>query len=138
MSLFKNNYFERAFAGNGLQSIVHYLRKLVNGFDSNTQTSDGGGIEGVNDRLDVVSEKLDTLNVSVKLDDPDISAINTKLGDIQSKVSSNKTSLDTIKSDVSTIKSDISTIKTKQTSIEDYLSRVYNLLNDRLPVGGIG
>lgn len=79
MNLFKSNYFERAFAGNGLQSIIYYLRKITNGFDANTQMSNGGGIEGVNDKLDTVAEKLDTLDISVKLDDSNISNIYTLL-----------------------------------------------------------
>ena len=89
MNLFKSNYFERAFAGNGLQSIIYYLRKLVNGFDANTQISDGGGIEGVNGKLnDVkakledVKTKLDNLRVDVKADDIDIGEINVDTSDI--------------------------------------------------------
>lgn len=82
MSLIKSNYFERAFAGNGLQSIIYYLRKLVNGFDANTQTSDGGGIAGVNAKLEDVKTKLENLRVDVKADDIDIGEINVDTSDI--------------------------------------------------------
>ena len=89
MSLIKSNYFERGFAGNGLQSIIYYLRKLVNGFDANTQTSNGGGIEGVNGKLDDVKSKLEdvktkleNLRVDVKADDIDIGEINVDTSDI--------------------------------------------------------
>ena len=89
MSLIKSNYFERGFAGNGLQSIIHYLRKLVNGFDSETQTSNGGGIEGVNEKLNDVKSKLEdvktkleNLRVDVKADDIDIGEINVDTSDI--------------------------------------------------------
>lgn len=118
MNLFKSNYFERAFAGNGLQSIIYYLRKLVNGFDANTQTSDGGGIEGVNSRLTTtnskledVKTKLDTLDISVKIDDPDIAQINSKLGDV---------------------KTDVHTISTNSTSQGTELHSIYTILDERL------
>ena len=118
MNLFKSNYFERAFAGNGLQSIIYYLRKLVNGFDANTQISDGGGIEGVNDRLDVVTEKLDTLNISVKLDDPDIAATKVNTDTIVSNITSVKTNSDTTTTNVGTIKTDLATVKTNTGNIK--------------------
>lgn len=135
MNLFKSNYFERAFAGNGLQSIIYYLRKLVNGFDANTQISDGGGIEGVNDRLDVVTEKLDTLNISVKLDDPDIAATKVNTDTIVSNITSVKTNSDTtttnvgtIKTDLATVKSDLATVKTNTANTKTSVDTVNTTL----------
>lgn len=128
MSLFKNNYFERGFAGNGLQSIVHYLRKLVNGFDSNTQTSNGGGIEGVNSKLDVVANKLDTLDISVKVDDPNIAGTKTNTDTIKSDLATIKTNTNSSKSDLGTVKTNTNTIKDDLASIKNTLNNIYTLL----------
>ena len=128
MNLFKNNYFERAFAGNGLQSIVHYLRKLVNGFDSNTQTSNGGGIEGLNNRLDVVADKLDTLDISIKVDDPNIAGTKTNTDTIKSDLATIKTNTNSSKSDLGIVKTNINTIKDDIASIKNTLNNIYTLL----------
>ena len=134
MSLIKNQYFERAFAGNGLQNIIYYLRKLVNGFDSNTKTSNGGGIEGVNDRLDVVAEKLDTLDISVKVDDPNIAGTKTNTDTIKSDLATIKTNTNTSKTDLATVKTNTTTIKDDIATIKTTLNNIYSLLQQHYQV----
>lgn len=99
------------FVGNGIKSIISYLRKIVEGFNETTQQYGGGGINEVNNKLEAVKTKLDTLDVSVKLDDPDIAQINSKLGDV---------------------KTDVHTIATNSTSQGTDITNIYNLLDARL------
>ena len=71
----------RKFVGNGIKSIISYLRKIVEGFNETTQQYGGGGINEVNNKLEAVKTKLDNIDVSVKLDDTDIHNIYTLLDD---------------------------------------------------------
>lgn len=84
------------FVGNGIKSIISYLRKIVEGFNETTQQYGGGGINEVNNKLEAVKTKLDTLDVSVKLDDPDIAEINQKVGGIQTAVTAQGTAVGNI------------------------------------------
>lgn len=110
--MFGNKNGDRnSFVGDWFRSIIDGLRQLKEGFNSTTGVYGGGGIDGVNSRLEDVKTKLDTLDVSVKLDDPDIAQINSKLGDV---------------------KTDVHTIATNSTSQGTELHSIYTMLDDRL------
>lgn len=97
--------------GDWFRSLIQSLKGIKEGFNSTTGQYGGGGIDEVNNKLEAVKTKLDTLDVSVKLDDPDIAQINSKLGDV---------------------KTDVHTIATNSTSQGTDITNIYNLLDARL------
>lgn len=95
----------------GLAELLQEIKALVKGFNESTGQYGGGGINEVNNKLEAVKTKLDTLDVSVKLDDPDIAQINSKLGDV---------------------KTDVHTIATNSGTQGTDIHNIYTLLDDRL------
>ena len=67
--------------GDWFRSLIQSLKGIKEGFNSTTGVYGGGGIDEVNNKLEAVKTKLDTLDVSVKLDDADIHNIYTLLDD---------------------------------------------------------
>lgn len=99
------------FLNDRFRALIQALKSIQEGYNTTTGTYGGGGIDEVNNKLEAVKTKLDTLDVSVKLDDPDIAQINSKLGDV---------------------KTDVHTIATNSTSQGTELHSIYTMLDERL------
>lgn len=99
------------FLNDRFRALIQALKSIQEGYNTTTGQYGGGGIDEVNNKLEAVKTKLDTLDVSVKLDDTDIAQINSKLGDV---------------------KTDVHTIATNSTSQGTELHSIYTMLDDRL------